>query len=132
MSQQNVETIRKMYAAFATGDVGGVLGSMDPQIVWNEAESFPYADGNPYVGPGAVAQGVFMRIGGDWNGFAVSPAEYHDAGDAVIVEGRYTGTFKRTGAKLDAQFCHIWRLRDGKVVRFQQYADTAQAARIAG
>ena len=34
----------------------------DPEIVWNEAESIPYADRNPYVGPQQVAEGVFGRI----------------------------------------------------------------------
>jgi uncharacterized protein len=118
-----------MYDAFARGDVGGVLSGMDPQIVWNEAEGFPYADGNPYVGPNAIVQGVFMRLATEWDGFAATPSELLDAGGAVVALGRYTGVYKRTGAKLDAQFAHVWRLSDGKAVRFQQYTDTAQAAR---
>jgi len=43
----------------------------------------------------------------------------------VTVEGRYTGAYRGTGAALDAQFCHVWTLRDGKIVKFQQYTDTA-------
>jgi hypothetical protein len=31
-----------------------------------------------------------------------------------------------TGKKLDAQACHVWKIRDGKVASFQQYVDTAQ------
>ena len=50
MSQENVALVRGLYAAFATGDVPGVLGAMSPDIVWNEAENFPYADGNPMSG----------------------------------------------------------------------------------
>jgi ketosteroid isomerase-like protein len=34
------------------------------------------------------------------------------------------------GARLDAQFCHEYRFRDGKVVSFQQYTDSAQWARL--
>lgn len=50
----------------------------------------------------------------------------HGAGDSVVVEGRYTGTFKETRKDIDAQFCHVFKLRDGKVTSFQQFTDTAQ------
>src|ERR1017187_9682181 len=50
MSQANVDLIQSLYAAFARGDGPAVLASMDPAIVWNEAENFLYADRNPYVG----------------------------------------------------------------------------------
>src|SRR6201996_4606236 len=96
MSQQNVALIRGIYDAFASGDVPGLLGAMSPDIVWNEAENFPYADSNPYVGPMAVAQGVFARCGGEWNGFAAVPEEILDAGDTVVALGHYLGSYKAT------------------------------------
>lgn len=132
MSQENVELVRATYAAFAAGDVPGVLSRMSPDIVWNEAENFPYADGNPYVGPDAVLQGVFARIGAEWDGFEAAPDELLDAGDAVVALGRYRGIFKATGNRLDAQFAHVWRVVDGKAAAFQQYTDTLQAARVTG
>lgn len=132
MSQENAAVIRSAYEAFAKGDVPAVLGAMDPGIVWNEAEGFLYADRNPYVGPQAVLEGVFMRIGQEWDGFRVVPEEIHDAGDVVVATGRYDGTFKATGKAIHAQFAHVWKLRGGKVVGFQQYTDTLQAARAAG
>ena len=46
--------------------------------------------------------------------FAVHPKDFHDAGDTVVVEGRYTGTFKATGKSLDAQMCHVFKIRNGK------------------
>jgi ketosteroid isomerase-like protein len=132
MSQENVALIRAIYDAFAAGDVPGVLGRMDPGIVWNEAESFLYADGNPYVGPEAVLAGVFARIGAEWNGFEATPEELLDAGDVVVALGRYRGTHKATGRPMDSQLAHVWRVRDGKAAGFQQYTDTLQAARAAG
>lgn len=132
MSQQNVDTVRGVYQAFAAGDVPAVLGAMSPDIVWTEAENFPYADGSPYCGPQAILGGVFARLGGEWDGFSSTPEEYLDAGDAVVVLGRYRGTYKGTGQKLDAQLAHVWRLADGKVVAFHQYTDTLQAAQVTG
>jgi ketosteroid isomerase-like protein len=132
MSEQNVELVRNVYAAFAAGDIPGVLGAMSPDIEWNEAENFPLADGNPYRGPEAILHGVFARLGSEWEGFAPRPEEFLDAGDTIIVLGRYTGSFKATGKRMDAQLAHVWRVRDGKIHAFDQYTDTLQAARVTG
>jgi ketosteroid isomerase-like protein len=122
----NGDIIKGIYAAFARGDVGAVLAVLDPAIQWYEAESLRIAAGNPYVGPPAVATGVFMTLVGQVDDFAIAPGNIIDGGDMVAAEGRYTGTVKKTGTKIDAQFVHVFELRGGKVVRFQQYTDTLQ------
>ena len=127
MSEQNLRLVRGIYESFSRGDVASVLGAMDPRIEWNEAEGFPYADGNPYIGPTSVAEGVFARLVGEWEYFKVDVEELLDAGDTVIAFGRYRAKHKQTGAAIDAQFAHFWWLRNGKAARFQQYTDTAQA-----
>jgi ketosteroid isomerase-like protein len=132
MSEQNVALVRGIYDAFAAGDVPGVLARMSPDIEWNEAENFPYADNNPYRGPEAILSGVFARLGTEWDGFAALPEEYLDAGDTVVVLGRYRGTHKASGGVLDAQLAHVWWIEDGKAARFQQYTDTLAAARATG
>jgi ketosteroid isomerase-like protein len=73
-----------------------------------------------------------MKLATEWDVFAVTPKTFHDAGDTVVVEGRYTGSFKKTGKSVDAQLCHVWRVRDGKLVSFQQYTDTAQFQDVMG
>ena len=122
----NAEIIRGVYAAFQKGDIPSVLAAMAPDIVWNEAENFPYADKNPYVGPDAVLHGVFARLGGEWDGFAVIEEELIDAGDTIVTLGRYGGAPKATGKKIHAQFAHVWRFKNGRIVGFQQYTDTLQ------
>lgn len=136
----NLDLIRTLCAAFAAGDVPGVVSCMAPDIVRSETENFPYADGNPYCGPDANLSGVFARLGGEWDGFAAAPGEFLEAisgrdqapGDAIIELGRYAGTHRATGRALDAQFAHVWRVSGGKAVSFQQYTDTLQAARVTG
>ena len=120
------EFLGSLYDAFGKGDVATVVNAMDPAIRWQEAEGSPYADRNPYVGPQAVVEGVFGRLMADIDGFTLHPANFIDAGDAVVVEGRYRGKVKATGSPLDAQFAHVWQVRGGKIVRFQQYTDTRQ------
>jgi uncharacterized protein len=124
--EDNVDRVRSIYEAFARGDVPTALAGMDPQIEWNEAENFIYADRNPYIGPQAILEGVFMRLGAEWASFSVVPDQLLGSGDSVVSLGRYRGTHKSTGARVDAQFVHVFQFRDGKLVRFQQYTDTAQ------
>ena len=125
----NLEIIKGVYDAFATGDFPAFLNAMDPKIEWNEAENFPYADGNPYIGADAIVQGVFARIGADWEYFTLSDHVYHVTLDAlVIVTGRYNAKHRVTGKVIRAQFMHMWTLENGRIIRYQQYADTLQVA----
>ncbi len=129
----NVRLMKSLYEAFGRGDVPAVIGAMSPGIMWHQAEGNPYnPSGQPWVGPDAVMNNLFMRLGSEWDGFTVHPKAFHDAGDSVIVEGRYTGTFKPTGKSMDTQVCHVWDIKDGKVTRFQQYVDTAKLHAVMG
>lgn len=128
-----VKIVSDLYEAFGRGDVPTVLGGMDPEIHWHEAEGNPYMpSGEPWVGPNAILENLFMKLGDDWDGFTVHPTSIHDAGDVVVMEGRYTGTHNGTGKVLDAQVCHVWTLKDGKVAKFQQYVDTAMLREVMG
>ena len=128
----SVATVRSIYEAFARGDVQTVLGLMSEKVEWNEAEHFTYWTGGPFIGPQAVLQGVFARIGQDFDGFTVDVGRVVGCGDTVLSEGRYRGTVKATGKRLDVQVAHVWDVRDGKIVRFQQYVDTWQVAQATG
>jgi len=125
-----VETIKAAYAAFGRNDPSVLFGAMDPAISWNEAEGYPLADGNPYVGPQAIGERVFGRLMAAIDNFTAVPTSFIDGGDEVVVIGRYSGTMKAGGATLDAPFAHAYRFQNGKVIAVQQYTDTAQWARL--
>jgi uncharacterized protein len=125
----NADSVRALYAAFAKGDMPAALATMAPDIVWNEAENYPYADRNPYVGPESVLRGVFARIGADWENFTAVSDDFIDGGDTIVSLGHYGGTFKATGKPMRAQFAHVFRVKNGKITGFQQYADTLGTAR---
>jgi ketosteroid isomerase-like protein len=129
----SVQIVKDLYDAFGRGDIPTVLAGLDAACEWREAEGNPYQpSGAPWIGPEAVLENLFVRRGGEWDGVTVTPREFHGAGDTVVVEGRYTGTFTATGKQLDAQVCHVWKLRGGKLASFQQYVDTAQLGAVMG
>lgn len=128
---QNSKTVEAFYAAMGRGDIPSALGVLDPQIEWREADNFLYADKSPYVGIDAVLNGLFVRLGTEWEGFSAVPAEIVDGGETVVAFGHYGGMYKATGAKVNAQFVHVFYFKNGKVARFQQYTDTAQFQKVA-
>lgn len=122
---KNGPKVKGFYDAAARGEMNVLFEALAPKIEWREADGSPFATGNPYVGPDAVGK-LLAGIGEAIDGLAIVPMNVIDGGDTVVVEGRYTGKARRTGRPFDAQFAHVWQLRDGKVVRFQQYTDTTQ------
>lgn len=124
----NTEVVRALYEAFAKGDIPAALATMAPDIVWNEAENYPYADRNPHIGPEGVLHGVFARIGADWDDFTAISDEIIDGGETIVSLGHYGGTFKATGKPMRAQFAHVFRVKGGRITGFQQYADTLGTA----
>jgi uncharacterized protein len=127
----NGAIITSLYDAFANGDVPTVLGAMDPDIEWNEAEGFMY--GGTYKGPEAILENVFMKFATEWEGFSVVPHKTIDGGDGnVVTLGTYTGKYLKTGKSMSVPFAHAWELRDGKIIRMQQYTDTMLIARSLG
>jgi hypothetical protein len=124
-SPDNMVIIQKLYDDFAKGDIPAVGEVMDAKIEWNEAENFPFADGNPYIGFEAILKGVFGRIGTDWEYWNLTNLNYNEMSDnKVLVTGRYQAKYKKNGGIINLQMAHLWNLKDGKITNFQQFADT--------
>ena len=119
--EANRALIRQVYSDFAAGNVEAVLAVLDPHVTWTEAEGFPYA--GTYVGPGTVAQEVFVRLGTEWDAFEAVPSAFVADGSRVVVLGEYRGTYAATGRSATAPFAHVWQVMDGAVVRFRQFTD---------
>jgi ketosteroid isomerase-like protein len=127
----NAAVAEGLYNAFAEGDVETVLAGLHPEVTWNEAENFIYADGNPYVGHDAVVNGVFARLGAEWEYWTLENKKYMNLTNGmVLVTGRYKAKLKTTGGEIDAQFAHLWTFTDGLASNFQQYVDTKQVAEV--
>ena len=125
----NLSVIQGIYNDFSKGEIPSVLAALDANVVWNEAEGNAWADGNPYKGPDAVLNGVFARVGSEYEYFHTKDIQLHEmSNNQVLATMRYNGKLKKNGAIIDAQAAHFWTLKDGKITAFQQYVDTKQLA----
>jgi uncharacterized protein len=124
MSHLNV--VKDLYAAFGARDRAAILRLFDPQIEWIQNEGFP--GGGRYVGAETVLNEVFRRLRLEWEVWQAIVEEWLDAGDTIIALGEYRGTHRLTGKSMKAAFAHVYRIRQGHIVKFQQYTDTRKIA----
>ena len=129
-TSSNVQLVKDVYAAFSGGNIGAVVDAMSPEIEWHEAEHSPWHVPGGHHGPPAVVTQILARIPETLDNFEVEPLRFHDAGATVIVEARYRADAPATAAALNAQACHVWTIRGGKLAAFQQYTDTWLFAQV--
>ena len=121
----NKEIIAAAYASFAEGDVPSVLAVMDPEIEWTEAEGWPLYSGT-LVGPQAIVDGVFMRLGEIGENFSIHITQLVAEDDTVVGLGTSSWDRNGSGERAQVKIAHVWTLADGKITRFQQHVDTAK------
>ena len=127
----NVEFVKGVYAAFGVGDVPKVLGSMHPQIQWTQTAGYKVG-GGVYRSPQAVLENVFAKIQAEFESFSIDVGRIIDAGNVVVMQGHYVGKGKATGKSARAAVAHVFEISDGKIVRFDQYVDSATMNPIVG
>lgn len=117
----NVELVRRAYAAFAAGDIPGVLDVLDPQVIWTTPDSVRF--GGSYTGPQQVAQ-FFSALPENFAELTVAPETFVDGGDTVVVIGTHGGR-TQAGTAFQSPFVHVWTWQAGKAISFSEIFDTA-------
>ena len=123
MMSKPAELARAFYAAVSRGDVPGVIGLLHPDLHWTEAEGFPYYSGT-WRTPEEVVDKLLIPLMRDWDNFSAVAVDYIVEGNRVVSLGAYAGVNKATGKAMRAPFAHVWQVADGKLARFDMYADT--------
>lgn len=124
----NADLARAGYAAFAAGDIPGVLAMMADDLVWSTPDSISF--GGTYRGPGGAGE-FFTKLSQHLAELRVEPERFVEAGDTVLVQGRHRGRTV-SGNSFDVPWMHLWSYRDGKVVSFTELTDTAVIAQALG
>ena len=122
----NLGVVQSFYEALAAQDEVRVLEILHPDVEWIQNEGFP--GGGRRLGAKTVLNEVFGRLARDWEGWGADVREWLEVPleNTVIALGAYRGTCRRTGRSTRAVFAHVYRVWDGRICRFEQYADTAK------
>lgn len=120
----NIDVIKSLYETFVKKDWDRFAELSDPNLEWIQNEGFP--KGRHSRGAEEVVKNVFDVFAKDWETWSFEIEEHLDAGDKIITLGAYKGQHKETGKKFTAAAAHVFDLKNGRVLRFRQYTDTAQ------
>lgn len=116
------QIVNDHYQASARQDLAGMMADVSPTVQWTEMDGFPCA--GTWIGPQQVTEHVFAVLGREWQDYRFELEELIDGGSSVVGIGTYRGTFKATGKSMQARVVHVWRVAQGKIVRFEQFTDT--------
>ena len=127
MSEENVELVRRAYAALTRGDTVTLQDLPAPEFVVDFSRRLV----DPFVLRGhdeAVAV-LLSDPYEEWEGWPVwEPQELIDADDKVVALIRFSARGKGSGAEVDAHVWNLWTFRDGKPVEVKYFGDDRAAA----
>ncbi|MGH9941795.1 MAG: nuclear transport factor 2 family protein [Pyrinomonadaceae bacterium] len=126
--RENVVVVEQIFASFGRGDVPAVLSALVEEVEWfipGPPDVIPYA--GMRRGRAEVLR-FFEALGGAVEFERFEPREFIAQGDAVVALGFERGRVRATSRAFDNPWAMAFRLRDGKVVSFYSYEDTASVA----
>jgi ketosteroid isomerase-like protein len=123
----NTKLIQTMYAAFGAGDIQTILDLLSPDVEWTLTgpAGIPYS--GKKVGPSQVLT-FFQSLATTQEHHKLTIDVYIAQGDHVATTGRYSALVKATGKLIDGPVAHVFTIKNGKVVKFLDFVDTAQMA----
>ena len=115
---------------FEPGDREEWREHFDPNVVWDTSATSTPASG-VYHGHEGVERFV-RRWLGTWTDYEIATREYIDAGNAVVIVYRESGTGRGSGVRVERDLFGVFDLRESKVVRYRTYESREEALEAAG
>ena len=129
MSRENVEIVQRAIDAFNRRDLEALARFADPELEmdWSRSRG---VEAGIYRGV-QDARGVWNEFLDIFDQVTVSPEEFIDLGDRVLVPHR-TRMRGREGIEVQTQSAFVVTLRSGRVVGWTLYQEKAEALEAVG
>ena len=124
----NIAFVQSLYAAFGRGDIAALIAGLAADVDWTvngRRKDYPLL--GSWRGQGEV-QKFFQGVAEHEEAVDFSPREFFAADDRVCVLGHYAWSIRKTGRAVASDWVHVFTIRNGKVVKFREFNDTAQFA----
>jgi len=118
------DVVRRQYLASANSDLEALRATLADDVEWTEMAGFPLA--GTYRTPHGVTSAIMERLGQEWDDWVAHDDTYVADGENVVVLARYTASNKDTGKHINVRVAHHFIVRGGRIVRFEQFVDTAR------
>jgi ketosteroid isomerase-like protein len=130
MSREDVDNVRRGFEALGRDGVEALLDFIDPEF---ETTTSPELSPEPstYRGHEGLRR-YFDSFYEVMEEIRFEPEKFIDAGERVVVPVRLVARGRGTGIEAEQRLAMVWTLREGKAVRLDTYATTAEALAAAG
>jgi ketosteroid isomerase-like protein len=128
VSEENVETVRRLSALTAAGDLDAAAALLAPDVEWVVAREHP--ESRTLVGHQAV--------GAYWDEWQTTLPDMRieldrvlDGGGDVVAIGNVRGTGIGSGARVRVPIAVLYSFRDGLICRAEEFLDHSEALKAA-
>jgi ketosteroid isomerase-like protein len=121
--------MRQRYQEFGEGNVEAALQDWADDFTWEGSNSTDLPGGGEHKGKDQALQ-VLQEAVGAWDSFELTPDEFYEDGDTVVVLGHTS--VKKGDQSAKVPVVHIWRWEGDEVKRLQILTDTYQTAQLLG
>jgi len=121
---RNTQVVRDAYEAFGRGDIPALLALLDRSIEWTAVVGSRTPTSGTRYGPDGVAT-FFQQLAASIDFKRFEPREFIAQGDKVVTLGYYNGQAKETGRSFESEWAMVFTVRDGRIARFVEFADSA-------
>ena len=129
MSEENIEIVRRSFAAFNAGDLETAASEFHPEVEW-----LPYIGrlgGDVYKGRDSVVK-MWSDIKDHMSGFQIDPVEFIDCGEQVVAVIEVKGIGSLSGATVEQGWAQLYWMSDGLVRRMEPFPTREAALEAAG
>jgi ketosteroid isomerase-like protein len=131
LSQENINVVRELLAAWSSRDLERWLGCWDAECVWLPKLRAELEGTRTYRGHDGLRR-YWDGEDAIWSEFVVEPYAFREIGDEVLAMARGSARGKQSGLEIDGPFAFRFRFVDGKVVQGESYLDVDEALEAAG
>jgi hypothetical protein len=117
--------VKDLYSAFERGDLDSIERLLSSDTVWTfhgPEHLIPYA--GVYKGPEGVRQ-FFAEVNATVDVRAIGQREFVQQANTIAVVGWERSVARETGGEFLANWLHLWEVRNGVIVRFEEFTDSA-------
>jgi len=119
-TERNLKLVRLHYAAFARGDLDGLVGGLDESVAINVHDEHGKAAEQPIQGR-AGARSFFEGIDGAITNSTVEIERLRADGNRVLAQVTLGGTLRETGITGRIPAVHLFTIHDGLITEIRTH-----------
>jgi ketosteroid isomerase-like protein len=133
MSQENVDLVRKLFAEWEQGHFWAMTELYAPDVEWQWSRQARMLRSEAATYRGLEELGGAMRAWvSEWGLFRLSPKEFIDAGDHVVVLSEVYAELKEGRGEVRDRQADVITVRDGKITRIETFDERSDAMAALG